>query len=78
LELEELISSQAELLGSRIVSAANGVLLNAKMIEKDENSRIGTRADDIRLLDLKLQKRNDQLSNDKQLLKQTEKKIQMY
>jgi len=48
------------------------------MIEKDENSRIGTRADDIRLLDLKLQKRNDQLSNDKQLLKQTEKKIQMY
>jgi chromosome segregation ATPase len=78
LELEEFISSQAELLGKSIVSAANGVLLNAKMIEQDESSRIGTPADDIRLLDLKLQELDHQLSNDKQLLKQTEKKIQMY
>lgn len=77
-ELEEFISSQAELLGKSIVSAANGVLLNAKMIEQDESSRIGTPADDIRLLDLKLQELDHQLSNDKQLLKQTEKKIQMY
>jgi hypothetical protein len=78
LELEQFISAQAELLGKSIVSAANGVLLNAKMIEQDESSRIGTPADDIRLLDLKLQELDHQLSNDKQLLKQTEKKIQMY
>lgn len=72
-ELGEFISSQAELLGKSIASAANDVLL-----EQDDSSRIGTPANDIKLLDVKLQELDHQFSNDKLLLKQTEKKIQNY